>query len=385
MKRREFLRRGVAIGAAPALLPFLDLSSACAAPPRSTDGGVLDDIRLLANENPLGLPASLQEAVTQGLAGAHQYPGASEGRLRAALAARHGVEPESIVAGHGSTDVLRMIVQALVAREPDLRFVTAEPTFEHPEGYAAPLGVEPVRIPLVPGSHAHDLEGMRRAAEGGPAGGRRRALIYICNPNNPTGGLTPTNQVKRWIDAAPADHLFLVDEAYFEFVDDPRYEGMDDWARSRRNVVVVRTFSKIYGMAGIRLGYAVAHPDTAARLRAFALATGSNHLANVAGLAALEEADFARRALEVNAASRRIVEETLDELEIPYMESHTNFVMHGVNGDVEPYRERMAAEGLLVGRPFPPLMDHNRVSLGTPDQMHRWAEALRRFRENHWI
>jgi histidinol-phosphate aminotransferase len=388
MKRRDFLRRGGAAAGASAFLPLLNLSTACtpadSAPDRraSDSGSPLDrdPVRLLANENPLGLPPHLAEAIRRGLRRAHEYPGESDRRLREALAVRHDVDAEGIVTGHGSTDVLRMVVQSRIAAGLGLRFVTAHPTFEHPEAYARPMGVVPTHVPLEAGTWAHDLEVMREAVAGTAPGRGDPVLVYVCNPNNPTGGLTPTDDVRSWIHDAPENHFFLVDEAYFEFVDDPRYGSLEDLARSHPNVAVVRTFSKIHGMAGVRLGYAVCHPRTAPSLRAFALATGPNHLANVAGLAALDDEEFPRRTLEVNRAALDLVQGVLEELGLPYLESHTNFVMHGVNGDVEAYRERMAAAGVLVGRAFPPLLDHNRVSLGTPDQMDRWAEALRSLR-----
>ena len=381
MKRRDFVRAGGAAAGASALLPFLDLGSTrgrpASGPARRQDGTV----RISSNENPLGVPESAREAMGEGFGRGHRYPRSDE-PLVEALAERHGVDPSGIVLGNGSTDVLRMATQAGALRADRLRIVMASPTFNDVARYAEPHpNVEVVRVALTEGSHAHDLEAMRRAAEAGP----EAALIYVCNPNNPTGTLTPVSAVRRWIEEAPRSHTFLVDEAYHHFVDDAAYGTLDRLASRRPNVIVARTFSKVYAMAGIRVGYAVAHPDTAARLGELAVITCPNHLGNVAATAALEDETFVRRALETNRRSKRIVRDTLDELGLSRLPSHTNFVMHEIGTDVETYNERMLEAGIRVGRPFPPYRRRSRVSLGSPEEMERWAETLRSFRERGWV
>lgn len=382
MERRDFLKFGAAAAGSSVLLPLLPgrglapTPATLGAAERPWDGPV----RLSSNENPLGVPESARNAIVRGFGEAHQYPGSAMQALRRALARHHGVEPSGIVLGCGSTEVLQMAVQAWIT--PGLRVVLPEPTFEDVNRYVLPHAgqVEVVRVPLVPGSFAHDLPAMEAEARStsGPC------VVYICNPNNPTGTLTPVEPVKDWIRRAP-DHLFLVDEAYLEFAEDPEYEPLDRWAWERPNVVVTRTFSKVYGLAGIRIGYAVAHPDTADRMRLFATPTNPGQPACLAALAALEDRAFVRRSLELNRRSRQIVLDVLDELELSNMPSHTNFVLHEIHGDLDLYRGRMADAGFLVGRPFPPFLGHNRVSLGLPDEMEGWAGALRGFRARGWV
>lgn len=373
MERRDFLRTGLGFGLAGlggvALLPEITVAA-----PRGSDGV----LRLDSNENPLGLAPAARKAVIGGLGEANRYPGDSRAELTGALAEAHGVKPENIVLGAGSTEVLQMAVQALGT--PKSPLVVADPTFEDVPRYAEPFTYRLKKVPLDQ-RHAHDLGRMRERAEAW--GGR--ALVYLCNPNNPTGTLTPSAEVDAWIESAPANIFFLIDEAYYELVEDPAYWTCRKWIEKRPNVVVVRTFSKIYGMAGMRLGYGMAHPETAAELRRFMSSNNANHLANVAGLASLRDSELIARGRRTNDRARRILYSVLEELDLEYLPCHTNFVMHRINGDLDTYRERMYQQRILVGRPFPPMLEYNRVSIGLPEEMERFADTLRMFRRKGWI
>ena len=347
-------------------------------PPPSFDR---DGIRLTSNENRLGLPESVRQAVLAAFHDAHIYPDDSADELAEALAKRHGIGREGVVHSHGSTEILRMVAPAQMVGHSRARLIMPDPTFEHLAEYAAPFGPDLVQVPLTEGDRAHDLQAMRAAAESwdGPV------IIYICNPNNPTGTLSPMEELKSWITQAPQDHLFVVDEAYHEFVDDPTYESLDGWAWERPNVMILRTFSKAYAMAGLCVGYAVAHPTLAARLRLFKTGRGPSHLSSRGAMAAMEDPEFLRRSLEANRASREIVYQVLRELDLGYMESHTNFVMHEVGGPVDPYVKRMREAGFQVGRRFPAYPAHNRITLGLPREMEAWADTLRSFRDRGWV
>jgi len=265
--------------------------------------------------------------------------------------------------------------------DPQLRLVAPAPTFEDVFEYSEPhpwIDLKP--IPLLP-DYAHDLTAMEEATKGAPG----PVLVYICNPNNPTGSLTSVDDVETWIGRAPENVHFLVDEAYFEFVDSEVYRSLDTLALENPNVVVARTFSKVYGMAGIRLGYGIAHPETARTLQSFAAGTNCNHLALVAGLAALGDGEWVDKSVAANLQSRQIAYAVLDELGLEYLPSHTNFVMHRISGDLRQYINRMGEAGIRVGRPFPPMLDFNRCSFGLPEEMERHAEALREFRRRGWI
>lgn len=376
MNRRDFLRAGTAAGVVGlgglAIGPRPGPSQA--ARPAAAGDAVL---RLNSNENALGLSPAAREAIGASLGEANRYPRETRDRLIEALAAKHGVAPGNILLGNGSTEILQMAVQALAA--PDVMLVMADPTFEAVVSYQEPLSYRLVKVPL-DADHGHDLGRMREAvAARGPA------VVYLCNPGNPTGTLSSSAGIDAWIGEAPETTFFIVDEAYYEYVRAPGYWSAAKWISEKRNLVVTRTFSKIYAMAGLRLGYAVAHPETAARLREFMSSSNANCLALAAGRASLADEAFEKRSRAANDRARAIVERVLDELDLTYLPSHTNFVMHRINGDLADYRRRMLEHGIRVGRPFPPMLSYNRLSLGTPEEMERFAETLRGFRRSGWI
>ncbi len=375
MERRAFMHSGLALGVAS----FTGVStSRLHAHSRSRRGADDGPIKLSSNENALGLCPDARQAVIDGIEHANRYPRASKIAVIEALAAKHGVSSDCILLGNGSTEVLQMMVQATASRRSKL--IAAEPTFEAVTGYSLPETYEREFVPL-DDRLAHDIGRMRELAERS----WDPVLAYICNPNNPTGTLTPCSEVDEWIESAPENVRFLVDEAYFEYVHDPTYSSCIGWIMDKPNVVVVRTFSKIYGMAGIRLGYGVAHPDTVKHLAQFAADTNTNELALRAGLASLNDEGLVERSVETNRHGVEIVREVLGELELEVLPSHTNFVMHRISGDLQTYIGRMREHGILVGRPFPPMLSYNRLSIGLPEEMETFAETLREFRRQSWV
>ena len=379
MDRREFLTAGAAAGAVVLgrLVTFPDRSLAAPQVPGQVASPV-STIRLNSNENPLGLSPSARMAVEKGIAEANRYPDAAREQLVDALALRLGVKSENIVLGNGSTEILQIIVQA--SNAPQGRLVMADPTFEAISFYQSTLTYTTEKVPLT-SSFAHDIQQMQDRV----AAGNSPAVVYLCNPNNPTGTLTSSAEIDAWIAAAPETVLFAVDEAYLEYVEAPGYWSALKWIQDRPNVIVARTFSKIYGMAGMRLGYAVAHPETARRLREFLTWDNANSLALAAGLASLADEGLEARGRAVNEVALTMTRNCLDELDLDYLPSHTNFLMHRIEGDVKEYIGRMRERGLHVGRPFPALPSYNRLSMGLPEEMEIWAETLKDFRKQGWV
>jgi histidinol-phosphate aminotransferase len=383
MDRRGFLRFGAAASvtatataAAPAGISAAERwSNRTFARPHLLENG---DLRLNANENPLGLSEKARNAVLDAMVDANRYPFIQHEAMEVTLASKRGVGQENVFLGAGSTEVLQMAVQAL--QGPRTRLVVADPTFEDVGRYQNPFPYQMERVPL-DFRYAHDIARMREVV------GRSRTptVVYICNPNNPTGTITPSAEVDAWIQDAPETVFFIIDEAYFELVEAPNYWSMAKWIHDKPNVLVARTFSKIYGMAGMRLGYGMAHPDTVLRMKEFIQQNNANVLAIAAAMASLEDDDHVIRSRAVNAASRRVVEDTLDELGLGRLESHTNFLMHKINGDLTEYAARFRERGIWVGRPFPPMLDYNRLSLALPEDMERWADVLRDFRSRGWV
>jgi histidinol-phosphate aminotransferase len=392
MKRRLFLRTSLAAGTAAAAT--LTLGRAAAAVPVGSLGlhnprwtpGTDGPLRLSSNENPLGPSEAARQAILDGMGEANRYTHGLAGELRARVAAHHGVDEASVVLGNGSTEVLRMAVQAMAGPGGwglgPARLVVPDPTFEHVEQYAGPWGLELLKIPLR-SDLAHDIPRMREAAHAAGSA-RRPVLVYICNPNNPTGTLTPCYEIEAWIREAE-DVVFLVDEAYFEYVDHPSYWTALPLALQQPNVVVVRTFSKVYGLAGLRMGYGLAHPDAARRIRAFTGMSNLNAMGLLAATASLGDEAHVARSLRANAEARNVTYEALDELGLERFPSHANFVLHRIPGDQAAYIRRMREAGVWVGRQFPPFVSHNRLSFGSPEEMGRFAETLREFRRQGWV
>ncbi len=378
MDRRGFVTTGMAAGiagfsgAGGALETLLERTPGWMPGKTLADG----DIRLSSNENPLGLSPAARAALVEAIVDANRYPGDYRGPLLEELARYLGVREENLTLGFGSTEILRVCTQAF--QGPNTPLIIAEPTFEDISDYQDTMPFEVEAIPLT-ADLQHDVGRMREAAS------KRPSVVYFCNPNNPTGTITSSRDIDAWIADAPDTTTFLMDEAYLDYVADDDYWPAIDWIDDKPNVVVIRTFSKIFAMAGLRLGYAVSHPSTAARLNEQTVQNSPNVLAAAAGMASLKDEGLVQRGVAVNEESKAIVWQTCDELGLEYLPTHGNFLMHRINGDLQTYIDRMRVEGLLVGRPFPPMLEWNRLSFGLPDEMDRWASTLKDFRSKGWV
>ncbi len=368
MKRRNFIRGGVAAGVAG----FTGLPAMVQAGNKS---GKLDfPLRLHFNENSLGLPQSAKEAIISGVGQAQNYPRQLTMDLTGAIARHHKLKPGNVVLGTGSTEVIQMMVQAVIP--PGNRAIMAHPTFENVVGYGTSYGIQVERVP-VDAAYSYDLTRMAELAHKG----KTPVLVYICNPNNPTGTVIPVNDIKSWISSAPDNVHFLIDEAYYHFADDPAYETLDNWAIDNPNVVVTRTFSKIYGMGGLRVGYGLAHPDTAENLRQYATRININHFALLAGLAVLKDDAVVEQRRKNNEQSRKIVYRCFDELELRYAPSQANFVFFELGRDGKEFAERLRAEGILITGTYPaPYTTYGRVTIGQPEEMEYFAGKMRLLR-----
>ena len=337
-----------------------------AAPASSTPAS--GPIRLSANENPYGPIAPALAALRDSGGAASRYPGAVRTGLRERLARLHGVAPDQIALGCGSSDILRMADAAFLG--PDRKIVAAEPTFEAVLGYAKVTRAEAVKVPLT-ADFRHDLPAMAAACDASTG------LVYVCNPNNPTGTIVGAADLAAFLERVPPSCVVLVDEAYHHLVDDPSYRSALELAPRRENVLVARTFSKIYGMAGMRLGYGVGSAARIAAMDERASFDNANEAALAMALASLsDEASVAERRRLLNETRRWLCAE-LDRDRRRYIPSHANFVMIDVGTDVAPLIPAFREKKILVGRKFPSLPNWLRVSVGTPEQMDGFLVALR--------
>jgi histidinol-phosphate aminotransferase len=376
MDRRGFVTSGMAAGVAGMTASGGALGALLERTPGWMPGKTLPDgdIKLSSNENPLGLAPAAKDALIQAIGEANRYP--NRGPLLEELSRYLDVTPDNLTLGFGSTEILQVSVQAL--QGPNTPLIIAAPTFEDVTDYQDTMPFEVEAIPLT-ADLQHDVGRMREAAK------RRPSVVYFCNPNNPTGTVTSARDIDAWIADAPETTTFLMDEAYLEYVDSDEYWPAMKWIEQKPNVIVIRTFSKIFAMAGLRLGYAVSHPTTARRLNEHTVQNSPNVLASAAGIASLRDEGLVERSVAVNDEAKSIVKQTLDELGLDYFPTNANFIMHRINGDLATYRGRMREAGLLVGRDFPPMLEYNRVSFGLPNEMDRWADTIKDFRGKGWI
>jgi len=332
--------------------------------------GVL--VRLDSNENPNGPGRAALDAMAAALAGTHRYAFGAAEALRDAVARAHGAQPANVWVGAGSTDVLRAAVHAWTG--PARPLVTAAPSFETAAVEAARLGA-PVRAVPVRG---HDLR-LDLAAMGVAAGGDA-GLVYLCNPNNPTATVHARDAVADFVGRlrreAPGCTV-LVDEAYHEYVDDPRYATAIPLALEDPRVVVARTFSKVHGLAGMRVGYAVGHADAIARLGPHMLDLGVNGVGAAAALASLGAAAHVERERALNREAREFTRRFFVDAGFAPSASEANFVMVDLRRDVKAFRDACRERDVAVGRLFPPLLTHARVTVGSLDEMRRATEVFR--------
>jgi histidinol-phosphate aminotransferase len=376
MDRRGFVTSGMAAGIAGVTASGGALGALLERTPGWMPGKTLPDgdIKLSSNENPLGLAPAAKDALIQAIGEANRYP--NRGPLLEELSRYLDVTPDNLTLGFGSTEILQVSVQAL--QGPNTPLIIAAPTFEDVTDYQDTMPFEVEAIPLT-ADLQHDVGRMREAAK------RRPSVVYFCNPNNPTGTVTSARDIDAWIADAPETTTFLMDEAYLEYVDSDEYWPAMKWIEQKPNVIVIRTFSKIFAMAGLRLGYAVSHPTTARRLNEHTVQNSPNVLASAAGIASLRDEGLVERSVAVNDEAKSIVKQTLDELGLDYFPTNANFIMHRINGDPATYRGRMREAGLLVGRDFPPMLEYNRLSFGLPNEMDRWADTIKDFRGKGWV
>jgi len=331
--------------------------------------GAPDDAILLnSNENPYGPSTKALEAATRAEGVANRYPDSLEDDVRAAIAKHHGITPDRIVLGCGSSEILQMADLAFTS--PERPAVVAEPTFEAVLTYARAIQAPGVKVPLT-ADFRHDLPKMAAACDA------KTGLVYVCNPNNPTGTIVTGEELAAFVAKVPATTTILVDEAYHHFVEDPRYRTACELIEKHPNVVVARTFSKIYGMAGLRLGYAVGSPDKIAALATFASYSNANATVCAAAIASLAEPDLVPRQRKALNDARRWLAAEMKKQGRRTIPSETNFMMIDVGGDVSPIIAEFRKKKILVGRKFPSLSNWLRITIGKPSEMEAFAAALK--------
>lgn len=365
--RRDLLRQlGVAL-TSTGLLPVLGASSKLPVQPAAGAASAAKPIRLNRNESPYGPCEKANEAMRNTIADANRYPGQELDDLRAAISTLNGVRPEQITLGCGSGDILRIAAETFLG--PGKSLVMGTPTFDAIAGYARASGTEIRAVPLTK-RYAHDLDAMIGHTDASTG------LIYICNPNNPTGGLTPKGDLESFFARVPGTASVLIDEAYHDFV--PPTSTYTTWvgrAASDPGLIVTRTLSKVYGMAGLRIGYAVASTETSKRLAQRRLAMGVNILAARAAKSAIEDQAYVKKILARVADDRQEFYNQANARMLRSLDSVTNFVMLKTPRPGTEVAEQLKEKDILVASRYSGFDFYIRVSLGSPRDMTEFWRA----------
>ena len=324
-------------------------------------------ILLDSNENPLGPGPAAMEALTRAFVDAGRYPTnarPSMGDLREAIARRVSVKPENVSMGSGSWELLRIAVRLYTSSSRPL--VTAAPTFEMPEKMADQLGIGVRRVPVDKDGRL-DLDAAQAA--------RWAGLVFLCNPNNPTSTVHPARAVAEFVARVgqeSPDTAILIDEAYHDYVTDPAYATAVPLALEHPNVFVTRTLSKAYGMAGMRVGYAVGQKRTMEGFNRWGITFNQNSLAVAAAIASLDDPAHIEAERARNTEARAFTTRFFKDLGYRVLDSQANFLFVETGRPAKEFKEACARRGILVGREFPPLhKTYARVSIGTIDEMQR--------------
>lgn len=331
-------------------------------------GQSTDLIQLNSNENPYGASPRALEALARSGGAASRYPDANEEEARDAIARHHGVAIDQVVLGAGSSDILRMADSAFLTAGKTV--VAAGATFEAVLAYARVTKAEAVKVPLT-ADHRHDLPAMAARCDS------RTGLVYVCNPNNPTGTIVHGDELDAFYPRVPRSAVILVDEAYHHFVESPKYRTAVDAIGKFPNVIVARTFSKIYGVAGMRLGYSISSTENAETLRSHASFSNVNASALAIAVASLADTGHVPQERKRLNDTRRWLCAELDRDGRTHMPSETNFVMIHVGRDVAPLIAQFRERKILVGRRFAPLPEWLRISIGTREETAAFLTALR--------
>ncbi len=326
-------------------------------------------IRLALNENPYGPSEKAKRAMEAAVDGGWMYDFEDANLLRRLIANQEGLKPENVFIAEGSGELLKLA--GMIYGGNGAEVVAAMPTFPMLPQYAARSGGQ-VKWVNVDQAMRHDLGAMQAQVTD------RTGVIYICNPNNPTGTVVDPSEMRRFLAAIPPRCLVVVDEAYLDFADDPKGHGLVDQVKAGLTLLVTRTFSKLHGLAGLRVGYGLAKPEIIRRLEAVRISI-PNRVGLKAAIASYQDTDFIHRSRETVRTSVAALTAFFDAMDRPYTPTHGNFVMFDTGVSGVSFYEHMRARKILVSPVYEPFESWCRVSIGRADDMQKFTAAAREF------
>ncbi|MDK2902841.1 MAG: histidinol-phosphate aminotransferase [Clostridiales bacterium] len=330
--------------------------------------GLQNVIKLASNENPLGCSPLAKKAISDMMDELAIYPDGNCTELRQAMAQKLDVKPEQLIFGNGSDEIVEMISHVYI--EPGDQALIGNVTFSEYQASVDLMGGQCIEVPLK--DHTFDLDAFYSAITD------KTKVIWLCNPNNPTGTIYSGTKQLEFIDAVPKNILVVIDEAYNEYTDDPSYPESINLVDRYDNVIVLRTFSKIYGLASLRLGYGIANPAIIDLLNRIRAPFNVNSVAQSAALAALEDRDFLSKSKQNNDEGKKYLYAAFDEMGLEYIPTQANFIMVNVDRDSRQVFRDLLTHGIIVrsGEIFK--MDNwIRVTIGTPEQNEAFISALK--------
>jgi histidinol-phosphate aminotransferase len=338
-------------------------------PPKDPQAEYDKMAKLANNENPYGPSEAVLKAMNDAWKYANRY-GYPDGGIRQAIAEHHGVKPENVLISAGSGEILKLVDDTYLIDHK--KVVGPDPTYGSVYQYTTNSKATAIRIPLRK-DYTTDIDAIIHATK---MHARDVGLVYICNPNNPTGNIIHKDEIHKLVTSIPEDVPVLIDEAYHHFVDNPNYEPSIRYVLEGRRVIVARTFSKIAALAGMRLGFAVAPPDMVQEMQPFALSSISA-VVKYGGVAALKDAAYEQKMKSMNKQLRDRTTSELNAMGWETIPSDANFFMVHIKTDMGPIQQEFQKRNVLVGRRFSPMDEWLRVSVGNDDEMKRFMAAFK--------
>jgi histidinol-phosphate aminotransferase len=325
-------------------------------------------IKLASNENPLGPSPAAVAAMRKAVAQTHFYPDGNAFYFKRKLASKLKVQPANLILGNGSNDIIEFLGHALMG--PGVDVVVSQYCFAIYPIVAKLLGARVITVPAK--NYGHDLPAMRKAVT------VNTKVLFVANPNNPTGTLASPEEVRQLVDETPPSVVLVMDEAYIEFLEKPLDLIPLILSGKKPNLILMRTFSKIYGLAGLRLGYGIGHPDFVAALEKIRQPFNLNSIAQAAGLAALDDTTHVKKTRRNNFEGRKFFERALSEMRLEFVPTAANFVLVRVGAGQSVF-EALQREGIIT-RPMAgyAMPEFIRISIGTPAQNRRCIRALKK-------
>ncbi|EZH71629.1 aminotransferase [Aquimarina atlantica] len=367
MDRREWLK-STSLGGSFALLGGLGITNALTLEEINTFNPrpLSKHIRLSSNENPYGPSEKVRKAIIAAFDHSCRYPYAYADELATILAQKEGVTKDHIIICGGSTEGLKITGLTFAANGGEI--IAGKPTFLAMMTYAKQWGAVVNWVP-VDDDKGYDMAEIEKRISS------KTKLVFLCNPNNPTSTILPSKKLMDFCDTISNKTILFSDEAYYDYIEDPNYPSMVELVKQEKDVIVSRTFSKVYGMAGLRIGYLIAKPALAEKLRRNMVAY-SNVPAIAAAKEALNDKEFYNFSLQKTWEAKEMIYKTLDTLKLPYVKSHTNFIFFKSGKNIRTLHKEMLEKGVLIGRPFPPFFDWCRISTGTIEEVTLFTQAL---------